>query len=64
LQAGRSVVITGPGILDQRAISPTLPPNFWNFWQQNHQAYPQGIDVLLFTENTVMGLPRTAKVQQ
>ncbi|AFY34823.1 phosphonate C-P lyase system protein PhnH [Calothrix sp. PCC 7507] len=60
-QGGQSVILTGPGILDKRAISPTLPANFWDFWAQNHQAYPQGLDVLLFTENAVMGLPRTAK---
>jgi alpha-D-ribose 1-methylphosphonate 5-triphosphate synthase subunit PhnH len=62
LQDGHSVVITGPGILDQRTISPTLPAHFWDFWAQNHQAYPQGLDVSLFTENAVMGLPRTVKV--
>ncbi|AHJ29838.1 phosphonate C-P lyase system protein PhnH [Nodularia spumigena CS-584] len=31
------------------------------FCMENHQAYPQGVDVFLFTENSVMGLPRTAK---
>ncbi|WP_442946729.1 phosphonate C-P lyase system protein PhnH [Nostoc sp. NZL] len=60
-EMGQPVMLTGPGVLDQQAIAPTLPVNFWDFWMQNHQAYPQGVDVFLFTENAVMGLPRTAK---
>ncbi|MBW4424143.1 MAG: phosphonate C-P lyase system protein PhnH [Nostoc desertorum CM1-VF14] len=60
-EMGQPVMLTGPGILDQRAIAPTLPIHFWDFWMQNHQVYPQGVDVFLFTENAVMGLPRTAK---
>jgi alpha-D-ribose 1-methylphosphonate 5-triphosphate synthase subunit PhnH len=60
-EMGQPVMLTGPGILDQQAIVPTLPLHFWDFWMQNHQVYPQGVDVFLFTENAVMGLPRTAK---
>ncbi|MCM0592473.1 MAG: phosphonate C-P lyase system protein PhnH [Gloeotrichia echinulata IR180] len=60
-EIGQPVILTGPGILDQRRVSPTLNRHFWEFWVQNHQAYPQGVDVLLFTENAVMGLPRTTK---
>ncbi|MBN3894737.1 MAG: phosphonate C-P lyase system protein PhnH [Nostoc sp. NOS(2021)] len=58
---GQPVVLTGPGILDKRAIAPNLHRHFGNFWEKNHLAYPQGVDVLLFTEDAVMGLPRTAK---
>jgi alpha-D-ribose 1-methylphosphonate 5-triphosphate synthase subunit PhnH len=60
-ETGKTVILTGAGILEQQLITPTLPQNFWNFWNQNYQAYPQGLDVFLFTENLVMGLPRTAK---
>ncbi|MBD2251294.1 phosphonate C-P lyase system protein PhnH [Nostoc parmelioides] len=60
-EMGQPVMLTGPGILDQCAIAPKLPRHFWDFWMQNHRAYPQGVDVFLFTENAVMGLPRTAK---
>ncbi|MBD2447803.1 phosphonate C-P lyase system protein PhnH [Nostoc sp. FACHB-152] len=59
-EKGQPVMLTGPGILNQQAINPTIPPHFWKFWMQNHQAYPQGIDVFFFTENAVMGLPRTS----
>ncbi|MBD2562184.1 MULTISPECIES: phosphonate C-P lyase system protein PhnH [Nostoc] len=60
-EMGQPVILTGPGVLDQQAIAPTLPAHFWDFWMQNHQAYPQGVDVFLFTQYAVMGLPRTAK---
>jgi len=61
LEGGQPMVLTGPGILDKRKILPKLPRHFWDFWEKNHLAYPQGLDVFLFTENAVMGLPRTAK---
>lgn len=60
-EGGLPVVITGPGILEKQEIAPTIPRHFWDFWAKNYQAYPQGVDVLLFAENTVIGLPRTAK---
>lgn len=60
-EGGQPMVLTGPGILDKRKILPKLPRHFWDFWATNHLAYPQGLDVFLFTENAVMGLPRTAK---
>lgn len=63
LEMGKPVILTGSGILDQQEISPTLPHHFWDFWMQNHQAYPQGVDVFLFTKNAVMGLPRTTKLE-
>lgn len=58
-QGGESVRLIGPGILDNRQISPKLPANFWDSWRVNHQAYPQGVDIFLFLKNQVMGLPRT-----
>ncbi|MBD2519404.1 phosphonate C-P lyase system protein PhnH [Nostoc sp. FACHB-973] len=60
-EKGQPVVLTGPGILHHKEIAPQVPRHFWDFWMKNHQAYPQGLDVFLFTENAVMGLPRTAK---
>lgn len=58
-QGGKSVRLIGPGILDNHLISPQLPVNFWDCWQVNHQAYPQGVDIFLFSKNQIMGLPRT-----
>ena len=56
LQGGHEVVLTGPGILDTRLVSPVLPTRFWQDWPHNHR----GIDVFLFDDRAVMGLPRTA----
>lgn len=60
-EMGEPVILTGPGILEERVIAPKLPHHFWDFWRQNHQAYPQGVDVFLFTENAVIGIPRISK---
>lgn len=62
LHQGNPVVLRGPGILQERAIAPQLPGPFWQQWQINSQAYPRGIDVFLFAQQQVMGLPRTAKL--
>lgn len=58
-EGGQSVELIGPGILGNRRISPKLPSHFWDCWKANHQVYPQGVDIFFFTENQVMGLPRT-----
>ncbi|MBD2464138.1 phosphonate C-P lyase system protein PhnH [Oscillatoria sp. FACHB-1407] len=62
LHGGVTVDLTGPGILESRSISPLLPSGFWEQWRTNHAAYPLGVDVLLFSQDSVMGLPRTVKV--
>ncbi|KZL48474.1 MULTISPECIES: phosphonate C-P lyase system protein PhnH [Cyanophyceae] len=62
-EMGQPVILTGPGILEQQAITPLVPCHFWDFCMENHQAYPQGVDIFLFTESSVMGLPRTAKAE-
>jgi alpha-D-ribose 1-methylphosphonate 5-triphosphate synthase subunit PhnH len=61
LSGGTPVELQGPGILGARAISPQLPAAFWPQWQMNHQRYPLGVDVLLFSPTEVMGLPRTTQ---
>ncbi|MEL6940681.1 MAG: phosphonate C-P lyase system protein PhnH [Cyanobacteria bacterium J06598_1] len=63
LHDSRPVTISGPGIFQQATISPNLPQQFWEQWQHNHAAYPQGIDVFLFAGQAVMGLPRTVRIQ-
>lgn len=62
LVQGESVVLQGPGILGERAIAPQVPADFWTQWAGNHRAYPLGVDVFLFSQHEVMGLPRTARV--
>ena len=57
------VTLSGPGILGQRQISPALPEQFWQDWQQNQQNYPLGIDAYLFCGAALMGVPRSSKAQ-
>lgn len=57
---GVPMQLSGPGIPDRRSIDPPLPDTFWQQWQRNHQAYPQGVDVFLFSPQQVMGLPRSS----
>ncbi|MEO0768295.1 MAG: phosphonate C-P lyase system protein PhnH [Cyanobacteria bacterium J06649_4] len=59
LAGGMLVTLTGPGISHENIVSPKLHSHFWQQWQQNHAAYPQGIDVFLFKARSVLGLPRS-----
>lgn len=61
---GPSIELSGPGILREAQVSPVLGAGFWQQWQQNHSAYPQGIDVFLFEGRRVMGLPRTVRARE
>ncbi|MEM6596793.1 MAG: phosphonate C-P lyase system protein PhnH [Cyanobacteria bacterium P01_D01_bin.36] len=63
LQTDNTVLLSGPGILESRRVSPAVSPSFWQMWQQNHAAYPRGVDCFLFSEHQVMGLPRSTQVQ-
>ncbi|MEL7069442.1 MAG: phosphonate C-P lyase system protein PhnH [Cyanobacteria bacterium J06581_3] len=60
--SGELQQLSGPGILNKVTLSPPLPGNFWNQWRQNQAAYPQGIDCFLFTQQSVVGLPRTVSL--
>ncbi|MEM9092083.1 MAG: phosphonate C-P lyase system protein PhnH [Cyanobacteria bacterium P01_F01_bin.53] len=63
LSGADEVVLTGPGILASQTISPAVPMRFWHEWHRNHTAYPRGMDVFLFDDQAVMGLPRTSHAQ-
>ncbi|MEM8810011.1 MAG: phosphonate C-P lyase system protein PhnH [Cyanobacteria bacterium P01_G01_bin.38] len=63
LTEGIPVEIRGPGIQEKIEIAPQLPSTFWQQWQHNHQQYPLGVDVLLFADDAVMGLPRTSQAE-
>jgi alpha-D-ribose 1-methylphosphonate 5-triphosphate synthase subunit PhnH len=64
LADGEAVVLQGPGILGERAIAPQLPAQFWQQWISNHHAYPLGVDVFLFDQTHVIGLPRSTDIKQ
>jgi alpha-D-ribose 1-methylphosphonate 5-triphosphate synthase subunit PhnH len=54
----------GPGIQDvQRVGLQGLPPGFWDQWQTNHSAFPQGVDLIFTCGDCAVGLPRTTRVR-
>lgn len=62
LSQGMDVSLRGPGILEEKAISPLVSPRFWHQWQLNYQKYPLGVDVLCLSSYQVLGLPRSVQV--
>lgn len=62
LHGSTPVILTGPGIRETQAIAPPLSSQFWQQWHTNHSSYPLGVDVLLLSSESIMGLPRTIKV--
>lgn len=54
--------LTGAGINKQITMPISLSDTFWQQWQQNHNSYPQGIDIYFFSKTQVVGLPRTSKI--
>jgi alpha-D-ribose 1-methylphosphonate 5-triphosphate synthase subunit PhnH len=62
LERGSNLTLTGPGILGERSIAPQLPRRCWEQWLMNHRSYPLGIDWFLFTQEEVMGIPRTVNI--
>lgn len=60
--SGAAYQLSGAGILGSVSLSPTLPETFWT--QRNHDAYPQGVDCFLLTQQSVVGLPRTVRSGQ
>ena len=62
-ESGHSVTLTGPGIKEMRSLTVKgLSSIFWEDLTKNVRNYPLGIDIFLFTTNTVVGLPRTTKL--
>lgn len=53
-------ILAGAGINEQITMPINLPDIFWQQWQQNHNSYPQGIDIYFFNRDKVIGLPRTS----
>lgn len=65
LTGGPEVQWQGPGIANvQRVGLQGLPANFWMQWQNNHELFPQGVDIIFTCGDSVLGLPRTTRVSQ
>ena len=55
--------LRGPGIATRQPLKVQgLPPDFPDQWALNHAAFPRGVDVLLASPTTVVGLPRTTHI--
>jgi alpha-D-ribose 1-methylphosphonate 5-triphosphate synthase subunit PhnH len=65
LENGPVLTARGPGIREALQIAPQdLPAAFAAQWQRNGALFPRGVDLLLVTENAVLGLPRTTKLSE
>lgn len=59
-EGGRPLVLTGPGIRTEEEIAPVgLPDMFPQFWAENRQKFPRGVDLILVAGDRVLCLPRT-----
>lgn len=64
LTAGPETVWTGPGIDGATTVrAGGLPPDFWRQWADNRALYPLGVDVVLTSGTTIIGLPRGIAVE-
>lgn len=63
LTGGPELVLRGPGIKEQMVIAPCgLPESFLLQWQENHQQFPRGIDLILTSGRDLIGLPRSCTI--
>lgn len=55
----------GPGIREMQTVRLAgLPDKFWAMWQDNHAAFPQGVDIVFTCAAAALGLPRTTRVRR
>ncbi len=60
---GRPLVLKGPGIRTQEEIAPVgLPDMFPQFWAENRQKFPRGVDLILVAGDRIICLPRTTVI--
>lgn len=59
---GTVIHLAGPGIDGRIEVAPAgLPENFWEQIEANHADFQLGVDLLLVDEESVLGLPRSAR---
>ena len=64
-KAGEPVNLSGPGIEKTRSLTVHgLSFAFWEDLTNNIHNYPLGVDIFLFTTDTVVGLPRTTRANR
>jgi alpha-D-ribose 1-methylphosphonate 5-triphosphate synthase subunit PhnH len=63
LTGGNPLMLSGPGIDGEAAISPQgLPPHFEDMWRENVALYPRGVDLVLVSGSDILCLPRTTAI--
>lgn len=63
LGRGQSFTLSGPGILQSKAVEITgLPEAFLRLWADNRPLFPRGVDVVLTAGRSFLCLPRTTKI--
>jgi alpha-D-ribose 1-methylphosphonate 5-triphosphate synthase subunit PhnH len=63
LDGGTALQWHGPGLREPLTVRIAgMPAAFWNQWQANHAAFPQGVDVVFTCGAQAIGLPRTTRV--
>jgi alpha-D-ribose 1-methylphosphonate 5-triphosphate synthase subunit PhnH len=63
LEGGPVLSGSGPGIPGRRSLAAAgLPADFAAQWQANAARSPLGVDLILVTENAVVGLPRSTRI--
>lgn len=64
LTEGPERIWTGPGIRGSATSRIAgLPDWFWDDWRLERELYPRGLDVFFVADDTVIGLPRSIKVE-
>ena len=64
LEAGRGVLLTGPGIrTGTRLHVEGLPADFWAQWATNHRQFPLGSTWCFVTGDRLAALPRSIEAQ-
>lgn len=63
LNGGLTLRLSGPGILESRAIAPQLPENVLNYLRDNPHRFPQGVDLIFTCGSQLQALPRTTDVE-
>lgn len=58
------LTLSGPGIQTRASLRVVgLPDDFGAQWVHNHAGFPRGVDLFLATDEALVGLPRTTRIQ-
>jgi alpha-D-ribose 1-methylphosphonate 5-triphosphate synthase subunit PhnH len=61
---GRSFRLTGPGIETETILHAPLAGDFAAAWHANAARVPRGVDILLCASRSVVGLPRSVRIEE